>query len=217
MTQPPLRWFPPGTPVSSTIKLISSSSSSFHRLDMTLAVAEALKPNKPNQTKPKPTSISHSLDFNITQPTLQYHTTSVSIYHTTLHFNITPVADLEGVRGSQPPLESIYFSFVSIQLQLNSPPYPNPHSQCLPLIVNLPLAPGYTHPCTQPQLLYTAPTSISHILHFNMIQPRLQYDTASTSISQSLDFNMTASTSISQSLDFNITQLTPTRESPLQC
>ena len=42
------RWFPPGTPVSSTRKLISSSS--FHRLDMTLAVAEALNPNKPNQT-----------------------------------------------------------------------------------------------------------------------------------------------------------------------
>ena len=37
------RWFPPGTPVSSTRKLISS----FHRLDMTLAVAEALTPNKP--------------------------------------------------------------------------------------------------------------------------------------------------------------------------
>ena len=36
------RWFPPGTPVSSTRKLISSS---FHRLDMTLAVAEALNPN----------------------------------------------------------------------------------------------------------------------------------------------------------------------------
>ena len=41
--------FPPGTPVSSTRKLISSS---FHCLDMTLAVAEALNPNKPNQTKP---------------------------------------------------------------------------------------------------------------------------------------------------------------------
>ena len=40
------RWFPPGTPVSSTRKLISSS---FHRLDMTLAVAEALNPNTPNQ------------------------------------------------------------------------------------------------------------------------------------------------------------------------
>ena len=40
------RWFPPGTPVSSTRKLISS----FHRLDMTMAVAEALNPNKPNQT-----------------------------------------------------------------------------------------------------------------------------------------------------------------------
>ena len=39
------RWFPQGTPVSSTRKLISSSS--FHRLDMTLAVAEALNPNKP--------------------------------------------------------------------------------------------------------------------------------------------------------------------------
>ena len=35
--------FPPGTPIS---------SSAFHRLDMTLAVAEALTPNKPNQTKP---------------------------------------------------------------------------------------------------------------------------------------------------------------------
>ena len=36
----------PGTPDSFTRKLISSSS--FHRLDMTLAVAEALNPNKPN-------------------------------------------------------------------------------------------------------------------------------------------------------------------------
>ena len=42
------RWFPPGTPVSSTRTLISSS---FHRLDMTLAVAEALNPNKPNLTR----------------------------------------------------------------------------------------------------------------------------------------------------------------------
>ena len=41
------RLFPPGTPVSSTRKLISSSS--FHRLDISLAVAEALNPNKPNQ------------------------------------------------------------------------------------------------------------------------------------------------------------------------
>ena len=46
------RWFPPGTPVSSTRKLISSS---FHRLDMTLAVAEALNPNKP-----KPGCVLHS-------------------------------------------------------------------------------------------------------------------------------------------------------------
>ena len=44
----PYHAFPPGTPVSSTRKLISSSS--FHRLDMTLAVAEALTPNKPNRT-----------------------------------------------------------------------------------------------------------------------------------------------------------------------
>ena len=43
------RWFPPGTPVSSTRKLISSSS--FHRLAMTLAAAEALTPNTPNQTE----------------------------------------------------------------------------------------------------------------------------------------------------------------------
>ena len=42
------RWFPPGTPVSSTRKLISSS---FHRLDITLAVAEALSPNKPKQAQ----------------------------------------------------------------------------------------------------------------------------------------------------------------------
>ena len=48
------RWFPPGTPVSSTRKLISSSS--FHRLDMTLAVAEALTPI--NQTKPNPAHFS---------------------------------------------------------------------------------------------------------------------------------------------------------------
>ena len=39
------RWFPPGTPDSSTRKLISSSS--FHRLDLTLAVAEALNPSNP--------------------------------------------------------------------------------------------------------------------------------------------------------------------------
>ena len=47
---PYVGWFPPGTPVSSTIKLILSS---FHRLDMTLVVAEALNPNKtkPNQTQ----------------------------------------------------------------------------------------------------------------------------------------------------------------------
>ena len=45
------RWFPLGTPVSSTRKLILSSSS-FHRLDMTLADAEALNPNKLNQTEP---------------------------------------------------------------------------------------------------------------------------------------------------------------------
>ena len=37
----------PGTPVSCTRKLISSS---FHHLDMTLPVAEALNPNKPNQS-----------------------------------------------------------------------------------------------------------------------------------------------------------------------
>ena len=43
------RWFPPGTPVAFNRKLISSSP--FHRLiDMTLAVAQALNPNKPNQT-----------------------------------------------------------------------------------------------------------------------------------------------------------------------
>ena len=41
------RWIPPGTLVSSTRKLISLSSS-FHRLDMSLAVAEALNPNKSN-------------------------------------------------------------------------------------------------------------------------------------------------------------------------
>ena len=44
------RWFPPGTPDSSTRKLISSSP--FHR--MTLAAAEALNPNKPNQTREDP-------------------------------------------------------------------------------------------------------------------------------------------------------------------
>ena len=45
------RWFPPGTPVSSTRKLISSSS--FHRLDMTLAVAEALPPIHQTKSTPK--------------------------------------------------------------------------------------------------------------------------------------------------------------------
>ena len=60
-------------PHGSTRKLISSSSS-FHRLDMTLAVAEALTPNKPNQPPPEcipcncPLTIKHLLiecvDFN---------------------------------------------------------------------------------------------------------------------------------------------------------
>ena len=45
------QWFPPGTLVSSTRKLISSSS--FHRLDMTLAFAEALNPNKSNHLSVK--------------------------------------------------------------------------------------------------------------------------------------------------------------------
>ena len=46
------RWFPPDTPVSSTRKLISSSL--FHHLDITLAVAGALNPNTPNQTQYDP-------------------------------------------------------------------------------------------------------------------------------------------------------------------
>ena len=50
------RWFPPGTPVSSTRKLISTSS--FHRLDMTLAVAEALNPTE--QTNRLPNSWDQS-------------------------------------------------------------------------------------------------------------------------------------------------------------
>ena len=53
------RWFPPGTPVSSTIKLISSS---FHRRDMTLAVAEALNPIKPNINPPSTGSGGGTLD-----------------------------------------------------------------------------------------------------------------------------------------------------------
>ena len=57
-------WFPPGTQVSSTCET-GISSSSFHRLDMTLAVAEALSPNKPNQTNlfetPNETSFLGSL------------------------------------------------------------------------------------------------------------------------------------------------------------
>ena len=61
------RWFPPGTPVSSTRKLISSS---FHHLDMTLAVAEALNPNKPNQT----------LDLVIgVRPTYGHHAIGVTV------------------------------------------------------------------------------------------------------------------------------------------
>ena len=45
------RWFPPDPPVSSTSET-DISSSTFHYLDMTMAVAEALSPNKPNQTLP---------------------------------------------------------------------------------------------------------------------------------------------------------------------
>ena len=40
------RWFPPGAPDSSTSET-DISSSSFHCIDMTLAVAEALSPIKP--------------------------------------------------------------------------------------------------------------------------------------------------------------------------
>ena len=52
------RWFPPGTPVSSTRKLISSS---FYRLDMTLAVAKALTPNKQQPTNSKGDGVSMGL------------------------------------------------------------------------------------------------------------------------------------------------------------
>ena len=80
----PAAWFPPGTPVSSTRKLISSS---FHRLDMTLAVAEALNPNKPiNQTcgargsrcmPPPPPPFPQILDPPlITHPDKHRHTTT---------------------------------------------------------------------------------------------------------------------------------------------
>ena len=55
------RWFPPGTPVSSTRKLISSS---FHRLDMPLAVAEALNPNTPNVTVIRNNRTSVELDLS---------------------------------------------------------------------------------------------------------------------------------------------------------
>ena len=41
-------WFPPGTPASSTSE--TDIIHHYHHLDMTLAVAEALSPNKPNQT-----------------------------------------------------------------------------------------------------------------------------------------------------------------------
>ena len=61
------RWFSPGTLVSSTRKLISSS---FHRLDMTLAVPEALNPNKPN----------HFHTFCLTYYTLWPYSISSNLY-----------------------------------------------------------------------------------------------------------------------------------------
>ena len=81
------QWFPPGTPVSSTKKLISSSS--FHRLDMTLAVAEALNPNKPiNQKTVIPSD--HSFQRNMFVYTRFDHTDTIIPHHTTnktlLHF-----------------------------------------------------------------------------------------------------------------------------------
>ena len=89
----PGRWFPPGTPVSSTRQLISSSS--FHRLDMTLAVAEALTPNNPI-IQSQPSALS-----------------------TAMWDTATAVEELEGGRGvATPSLES----FFSIQLQFNRPP-----------------------------------------------------------------------------------------------
>ena len=57
-----VRWFPPGTPVSSTRKLISSSS--FHCLDVTLAVAEALNPNKPKPLNLSFTKVAVHLVLN---------------------------------------------------------------------------------------------------------------------------------------------------------
>ena len=71
------RWFPPGTPVSSTRKLISSS---FHRLDMTLAVAEALNPNKPNQNRPTQPRLCIQKSLSWCIVTLSIHTLFFQAY-----------------------------------------------------------------------------------------------------------------------------------------
>ena len=63
------RWFPPGTPVSSTRKLISSSS--YQRLDMTLAVTEALNPNTPNPLRRWCGGMGHSISVT-ERPGLEY-------------------------------------------------------------------------------------------------------------------------------------------------
>ena len=76
------RWFPPGTPVSSTSKLISSSS--FHRLDMTLAVAKVLTPNKPiNQTGELLAKRIYQTDLKKEEASRKnYHTLGRHLIHT---------------------------------------------------------------------------------------------------------------------------------------
>ena len=82
------RWFPPGTPVSFTIKLISSS---YHRLDMTLAVAEALNPNNPPPPPPqKKKKTLYALRAHTPPPHTHTHapTHTPTATHTPLHTHI---------------------------------------------------------------------------------------------------------------------------------
>ena len=90
------RWFPPGTPVSSTRKLISSSS--FHRLDMTLAVAKALNPSKPNQTILTIASSTGPLKAPLTKRVFTYKWCLIVWRHIIKQCNSVPF--LRHVRGS---------------------------------------------------------------------------------------------------------------------
>ena len=94
------RWFPPGTPVSSTRKLISSP---FHRLDMTLAVAEALNPNKPNQTTVSVQCGTYKNPWYLSQKTRELYPGGGFQSHIIIIITVSSGRNKGGGRGGPPP------------------------------------------------------------------------------------------------------------------